>query len=89
MLSILIPVYNFDVTTLVQELCKQGRECGKAFEILCFDDGSRKEILDVNKRIGKYEHVSYQLLPYNHGRSKIRNKLASKALYDNLSLIHI
>jgi hypothetical protein len=40
MLSILIPIYNFNAVPLVKELQKQCMECDLEFEIICDDDCS-------------------------------------------------
>ncbi|RME04221.1 MAG: glycosyltransferase family 2 protein, partial [Bacteroidetes bacterium] len=40
MLSILIPIYNFNVVELVMELHRQATELDEPVEILAFDDGS-------------------------------------------------
>lgn len=86
MLSILIPVYNYDVLPLVSELVKQCNSCGIIFEIICLDDASQRFILE-NQRINLFENASYSVLEKNIGRSAIRNLLAEKAIYENLLLL--
>lgn len=86
MLSILIPVYNYDVLPLVSELVKQCNSCGIIFEIICLDDASQRFILE-NQRINLFENASYSVLEKNIGRSAIRNLLAEKAVYENLLLL--
>lgn len=81
MLSILIPVYNFDVTAFVAALVQQGRAIKLKFEIIVFDDGSTPEFLEKNREIQNFKEVEYQELPENLGRSKIRNRLAYSANY--------
>ena len=44
MLSILIPIYNFDVQELVQKLHQQASLLAIAFEIVCVDDGSQPNL---------------------------------------------
>ena len=44
MLSILIPIYNYNSYPLVQELHKQCLESDIDFEILCQDDASNSEL---------------------------------------------
>lgn len=78
-LSILIPVYNRDVRQLTQTLVKQCQISGLNFEVLCYDDASLPEFRDINHNIGDLSRVNYCELPYNHGRSKIRNRLALDA----------
>jgi glycosyltransferase involved in cell wall biosynthesis len=84
MLTILIPVYNFDIRKLVRQLHEQGNLLNIPFEIICSDDGSEEEYIKLNKEIEKLDQVSCELLKENLGRSKIRNHLASRANYEFL-----
>jgi glycosyltransferase involved in cell wall biosynthesis len=84
MLSILIPVYNFEVGPLVNELHTQAVTAQVTFEIICFDDGSGIDFKNKNKLIGNLANVSYQELPENLGRAKIRNELAKAAQFEYL-----
>lgn len=84
MLSILIPVYEFDVNELVHTLHNQCLSAGVDFEILCFDDGSGTAMRQVNQAIRNLDRVRYEELPQNIGRSAIRNALADAARYDYL-----
>jgi hypothetical protein len=40
MLSILIPIYNYNISRLVKEIHKQSSKLNIEFEIICFDDNS-------------------------------------------------
>ncbi len=84
MLSILIPIYNFDVEPLVQHLHQQGERSGVPFEICCWDDGSELAFRQKNAAVDRLANVSYQTLTKNIGRSAIRNALAKAATYDYL-----
>jgi len=84
MISVLIPVYNFDPKNLVRSLIGQCKQQNIAFEIICMDDESSVEIKKGNKELGTWENVLYFELEKNVGRSKIRNLLAAKAKYDYL-----
>ena len=85
MLSILIPVYNFDIRDLVKTLRTQLKDSNISFEILCYDDCSSNVFLkNVNEQISILENVQYIKLPANIGRSKIRNLLACDAKYSYL-----
>ncbi len=84
MLSILIPVFNFDVTKLVHALHAQCTSSGIIFEILVFDDGSTDLFKKKNKKITNLTNIAYRELAVNHGRSKIRNLLGKTAKYDYL-----
>ncbi len=83
MLSILIPVYNYNILPLVNELVKQCSFIGIDYEILCLDDASR-EFLIENENINDFDRAFYSVLKENIGRSSIRNLLAKKAIYENL-----
>ncbi|MFC4477536.1 glycosyltransferase family 2 protein [Flavobacterium chungangensis] len=83
MLSVLIPVYNYNVLPLASELVKQFNSCGITFEIIFLDDASQKFVIE-NERINLFKNASYSILEKNIGRSAIRNLLAEKAVYENL-----
>lgn len=83
MLSILIPVYNYNIFTLVERVHKQALECDISFEIICLDDASQ-EFLIENQRINQFKNSSFTILEQNIGRSAIRNLLFQKAIYQNL-----
>lgn len=84
MLSILIPVYNFDVRKLVVDLHYCCISENIKFEIICFDDGSEKAFKEINTELKHISNCTYTELPQNIGRSAIRNKLAQNANYLNL-----
>ena len=84
MLSILIPTYNFDIRGLVRDLYEQCNSENIIHEILCYDDGSRKEMQQSNHAIVEMATVIYKILPENLGRSKIRNLMAKEAHYDHV-----
>ena len=85
MLSILIPIYNFDVSDLVQELYLQCERVGKPYEILLFDDASTKRFDFTFLKNKDFNHkIFYLYLAENQGRSKIRNQLSDAAKYDLL-----
>ena len=84
MLSILIPIYNFDVRPLINDLQKQSELTGVEYEIICLDDGSTAHFKAIHKGLTTLSNVHYEELPQNLGRSKIRNQLAKMAQYDYL-----
>ena len=84
MLSILIPIYNYDVKNLIQQLVQQCDAAAISYEIRCYDDGSALTIKEGNSKIAQLPHVRYEALPDNLGRSKIRNKLARDAKHPQL-----
>ena len=83
MLSVLIPVYNYNVFPLVENLLKQCLSENIVFEIIALDDASKNEdTIKANQEINNLEKCSYQVLPENLGRSGIRNLLAKRAQYN-------
>lgn len=75
--SILIPVYNEDVTELVQSLHRQMQGLEQSGELIILDDASPSDaIRKRNRELGKLEYVIYRELNENIGRSQVRNKLA-------------
>lgn len=69
MISICIPIYNFDVQELVRELHSQLEDNS---EIILIDDASKENFKKINRSL-KCEKVRYIELEENIGRSKIRN----------------
>ncbi len=84
MLSVLIPVYNFDVRDLIKTLSNQAKKCKVPFEIIVIDDASGEEFKRLNRELKVDADVHYIEEEENLGRSRIRNKLADIAQYDNL-----
>ncbi len=84
MISILIPVYNFDVRKLVYEINKQAKNKKIDFEIILIDDKSKKIFVEKNRELKNLESVIYIELQKNIGRSKIRNLLAEKSKFEYL-----
>lgn len=84
MLSILIPVYNYNVTHLVTELHRQAEALGELYEICLLDDASDEKFKVKNREVAQKTNVHYEELPQNIGRSAIRNRLVEMAQYDYL-----
>ncbi len=87
MLSILIPVYNYNVVPLVLELHKQCLESKIDFEILCQDDASNSKLNEENEIINSLENCSFFVNSTNLGRGKNINSLAEKAKQDYLLIL--
>lgn len=72
MISICIPIYNFDVRPLVNDLQQQINLLNDdAIEIILIDDASDNNFRKINSELS--EKVNYIQLQQNIGRSKIRN----------------
>ncbi len=83
MISILIPVYNYDVVSLVNALHNQAAQLNVTIEIRVIDDYStNQDIVCNNSEIDKLDQVFYQRFEENMGRTATRNHLAAQARYD-------
>jgi cellulose synthase/poly-beta-1,6-N-acetylglucosamine synthase-like glycosyltransferase len=82
MISICIPIYNYNVTSLVNELSKQAALLNKPYEIILIDDCSNKKFREINEITSK--NNIYIELPENIGRSKIRNLFLEFSKYKYL-----
>ena len=87
MLSILIPIYNYNAYPLVLELHKQCLECKIEFEILCQDDASKSVLNSENEKINSLSSCSFTELKINIAHRQNRNSLANKAKFENLLFI--
>jgi glycosyltransferase involved in cell wall biosynthesis len=82
MLSICIPIYNFDVNPLVSALGKQMNMLGDDIELILIDDASNESFKEKNEvTCSKYDYIK---LKENIGRSSIRNLFLKYAQFDYL-----
>ena len=81
MISILIPIFNWDVSELVRKLQRQCEMLHVPFEILAFEDGSDPVWQQKNSGLGDFFGINYRIFSSNLGRSRIRNELADQAQY--------
>lgn len=82
MLSVLIPVYNYDVRLLVNSLHEQLVASGLNFEIICQDDASQDKFSNKNKDIESLNFTSFRFSENNLGRIATRQRLVEQAKYD-------
>lgn len=83
MLSILIPVYNYNIVPLINELQHQAEKEKIAYEIIAIDDCS-DEMFNENFISGNLKNCKISSNPVNLGRTQTRKILAEKAAYDML-----
>ena len=86
-LSVLIPIFNWDVAPLVHSLIEQSVDWSGPLEIILFDDGSREEFRVLNQLLARHPGVHYRELAQNVGRAAIRNQLAAAAQHEWLLLL--
>lgn len=89
MLSILIPIYNYDISKLVDAIAGQGKVMNIPFEIIGWDDCSNDENSTAKNSslADKYSCFRYYKNEKNLGRTHTRNLLAEKAEYNWLLLL--
>lgn len=87
MLSILIPTYNYDCSSLVYDLDTLCVRANIDYEIIVGNDGSTtnmQNLKNLSKTLENFRFLDYK---ENRGRSIIRNTLAREAKYDKLLFI--
>lgn len=82
MISVLIPVYNTQIVSLVSELSRQLDHLNIEGEIIVFDDFSSYTYRELNSQIRGLNFVHYKELEKNYGRTAIRQLLAVNAKYE-------
>lgn len=82
MLSVLIPIYNYNVVNLVRVLHKQLSNACIPFEIICFDDASNNSFIEYNTQIENFSNSKLILSKKNTGRVNARKTLCNKAKYN-------
>ena len=87
MLSLLIPLHNWNATQLVQQLYLQLADTQMPFEIIIADDASDKSYQTFYESLQGYPFVQIIRSEKNMGRAAIRNFLFSRAQYPYLLFI--
>lgn len=82
MLSVCIPIYNFDVRPLITSLDKEIAQLSDYVELILIDDASSHYFREINeKECQKHQYIK---LAKNIGRSRIRNLFLDYVSYENL-----
>ena len=81
MLTICIPVYNYNICKLAGDLSGQALESKIEIEILVIDDGSDKQHI---QEWPSGPHTRIIKLEENRGRSRVRNLFHQNARFENL-----
>jgi len=82
MISILIPVHNYQISVLVNEIHRQMSLTNVDFEILCFDDKSEKYVAENKLAIDSLSFAKIIISKENIGRTKSRQALCNASSYD-------
>lgn len=82
MLSILIPVYNYNISNLVHEIHEQATKANIKFEIICFNDASEKYNYENNSAVGSLSSTKIINSEKNLGRIKSRQLLSNESIYN-------
>ena len=86
-LSVLIPIFNRDVSELVRALLAQVPAWPGPTELKLLDDGSAEEYRVINRRLATLPRVVYRELADNVGRARVRNQLVASAKYEWVLLL--
>ena len=87
MLSILIPTYNYDCSSLVYDLDTMCSKANIDYEIIVGNDGSTANMQNLKNLSQTLSHFRFLDFKENRGRSIIRNTLAREAKYEKLLFI--
>ncbi|MGB0896765.1 MAG: glycosyltransferase family 2 protein [Flavobacteriaceae bacterium] len=83
MLSILIPIYNYNVTSLIETLQTQIEKVDIDVEIICCDDASTDQQLQaINYQFLTTHNLTYLKNATNIGRTKTRQLLSDSAQFN-------
>lgn len=86
MLSILIPIHNFNISHLIFDLERQIQKLDQNVEIIVFDDHS-SSFVEENRKVAQEFNLNYRYLNQNLGRGRIINLLAQHASFDYLLIL--
>jgi hypothetical protein len=81
MITVCIPVYNYNITALINELSDQAESLSLQYEIIIIDDCSRDFKVMNKSACNNYTYIE---LSENIGRAKIRNLFLKYAKYKYL-----
>ena len=86
MISVCIPVYNYDIGDLIKSLRTQAQQVVPLVEILVIDDGSAPDYREINRKYRQFADRFIEL-PGNTGRAAIRNSFTEYAQFDHLLIL--
>ena len=87
MLSVCIPVYNYDATPLARSLVAQASAVADGMELVCIDDASAPEWRERNAQLAQWGQ--YVQLDHNVGRARIRNMFLDHSSGDYLLFLDV
>ncbi|MEO5996491.1 MAG: glycosyltransferase [Chitinophagaceae bacterium] len=82
MISILIPVFNWDVNELILDLSSQAKQLQPDVEIIVMDDGSQSSYRRLHHKLNDIAFVRYYEADKNNGRIRIRQMMAGLASFE-------
>jgi hypothetical protein len=87
MLSILIPLYNYNVYPLAKQIVEQAIKLNIDFEFICIDDASDSPLNVENEKVNTLKNSKFIAQKTNAGYRDNRNNLAAMSKYDCLLFI--
>lgn len=82
MISVLIPIYNCSIKTLILSLEQATRDISFDYEVICLEDGSELFVEENKSICHLYNNISHITFNENKGRISSRKFLAQKAKYE-------
>lgn len=89
MLSICIPVHNYDARPLVDELLQQATSLTGPIELLVYDGGSHSEWQATNAPLAERPGVRYRSFEESAGRAQLLNRMAADASHPTLIMLDV
>jgi glycosyltransferase involved in cell wall biosynthesis len=87
MISVLVPLYNYNAYPLAKEIVNQALKLNIEFEFICIDDASKSPLNLENEKINSLANATFIAQKNNAGHRANRNNLAAMAKYKNLLFI--
>ncbi len=87
MLSILVPLYNYNVYPLAKQIVEQAVKLDIDFEFICIDDASNSPLNVGNEKVNTLKNAKFIAQKTNAGYRGNRNNLAAMSRYDYLLFI--
>lgn len=87
MISICIPIYNYNADKLVRDLHVQAEKLGVDYEIVLLDDVSDDAYRQISRKLSELPNIVYAENEKNIGLSRMRNRLSEMAKYPYLIFV--
>jgi glycosyltransferase involved in cell wall biosynthesis len=80
-ISVCIPVYNYDIRPLASQLSDEACKAAIVMEIIFLDDGSDNYYRNLNRQVSDSPSIKYIEQDHTGSRSAVRNRLGREASF--------